>query len=109
MRFRPGARLDAGQGQDSRGMRGGGRGIAAGGGAGTILIVVVLALLGVNVPGGGSGSDPFSLGTGQGSGATPAADLSSTCRTGADANQREDCRIVGVVNSVQSYWAGAVS
>jgi len=106
MRFRPGARLDAGQVQDARGMRGG-RGLAVGGGAGTIIVVLVLALLGVNVPGGGSGEDPFSLGTGSGS-PTPASDLSATCRTGADANQREDCRIVGVVNSVQSYWGDHV-
>jgi predicted metalloprotease len=106
MRFRPGARLDAGQVQDARGMRGG-RGIAVGGGAGTIIVVLVLALLGVNVPGGGSDSDPFSLGTGSGA-PTPASDLSATCRTGADANQREDCRIVGVVNSVQSYWGDHV-
>jgi predicted metalloprotease len=106
MRFRPGARLDAGQVQDARGMRGG-RGIAVGGGAGTIVIVLVLALLGVNVPGGGSGSDPFSLGTGSGAPGT-ASDLSASCRTGADANQREDCRIVGVVNSVQAYWGDHV-
>jgi hypothetical protein len=106
MRFRPGARLDAGQVQDARGMRGG-RGLAVGGGAGTIVIVLVLALLGVNVPGGGSGSDPFSLGTGSGASGT-ASDLSASCRTGADANQREDCRIVGVVNSVQAYWGDHV-
>ena len=105
MKFRPGARLDTGQVQDRRGI--GGRGVAVGGGAGTILVVLVLALLGVNVPGTGGGSDPFSLGTGdQGSG--QASELSSTCRTGSDANQREDCRIVGVVNSVQAYWSGQV-
>jgi uncharacterized protein len=101
MRFRPRARLDPGQVQDQRGMRGG-RGIAVGGGAGTILIVVVLALLGVNVPGGGS--DPYSLGTG-GSSSDSAGDLSAACRTGSDANQRDDCRIVAVVNSVQAYWS----
>ena len=108
VKFRPGARLDPGQVQDRRGM-GGGRGIAVGGGVGTLLVVVVLALLGVDVTGGGSGGspDPFSLGTGTGS-AAPATELSAACRTGADANQREDCRIVGVVNSVQTYWGDRV-
>jgi predicted metalloprotease len=101
MKFRPGARLDTGQVQDRRGM-GGGRGIAVGGGAGTIIVVLVLALLGVNVTGGGT--DPVSLGTDTSSSA-PSSDLSSTCKTGSDANQREDCRIVGVVNSVQKYWS----
>jgi predicted metalloprotease len=104
MKFRPGARLDTGQVQDRRGM-GGGRGIAVGGGAGTILVVLVLALLGVDLPGGG-GTDPVSLGTDTSS--APATQLSSTCKTGSDANQREDCRIVGVVNSVQAYWGDHV-
>jgi len=99
VRFRRNARLDAGQVQDQRGLPGG-RGLAVGGGGGAILVVIVLALLGVDVGGGG---DPLSIGTG-GSSATPANELSQTCRTGRDANQREDCRIVGVVNSVQAYW-----
>ncbi|MBE2315997.1 neutral zinc metallopeptidase [Solirubrobacter sp. CPCC 204708] len=96
MRFRPGAKLDAGQVQDRRGM-GGGRGVAVGGGVGTILVVVVMALLGVNVPVvGGTDSLPLDSGSNE--------QLSASCRTGADANQNEDCRIVGVVNSVQAYW-----
>jgi uncharacterized protein len=108
MRFRNGARLDTGQVQDRRGMSGG-RGLAVGGGAGTILVILVLALLGVDVPVGGGGSDPFSIGTGAGgSGQSPASQLSSTCKTGSDANQREDCRIVGVVNSVQAFWGDRV-
>jgi len=97
MRFRPGARLNTGQVQDRRG--GGGRGLAVGGGAGGLLVVIVLALLGVNLPG---GSDPYSLGP---SSDAPTTELATACETGSDANQREDCRIVGVVNSVQDYWA----
>lgn len=99
MRFRPGARLDAGQVQDRRGGGRGRGGIAVGGGVGTVLVVVVLALLGVDVPVGGGGPD-VSLSDNQ--------QLSSSCRTGADANQSEDCRIVGVVNSVQAYWGDHV-
>jgi len=101
MRFRPGAQLDAGQVEDRRGGGGvGGRGVAVGGGLGTIVVVVVLALLGVDPTGGGGNS--LSLG-GQ-----DAPALTPNCRTGADANQSEDCRIVGVVNSVQDYWADQV-
>ncbi len=85
---------------------GGGRGLAVGGGAGGIIVILVLALLGVNVTGGGGGTDPVSLGTSTSS--APTSELSSTCKTGSDANQREDCRIVGVVNSVQAYWSDQV-
>lgn len=86
---------------------GGGRGLAIGGGGGGIVVLIVLALLGVD-PTGDGGSDPFSLGTGGPASEQPATELSASCRTGSDANQKDDCRIVAVVNSVQAYWTDRV-
>jgi uncharacterized protein len=105
MKFRNRARLDTSQIQDRRGMGrvpGGGR--AVGGGAG-LLIVVIGLLFGVNLGGGGDLGGLGSLDeVRSGQTRTGGSELASECRTGADANQREDCRIVGVVNSVQAYW-----
>jgi predicted metalloprotease len=77
-----------------------GRGVAYGGGgiAGLILVLVLLLANGLGNGGGGSGSNAFDA----------AGELSTNCRTGADANQRTDCLVTGVVNSVQEYWSGAV-
>jgi predicted metalloprotease len=89
------AQLDASQVEDSRGMPIGG--MAFGGGAVGVVGLILALIFGVNpghIIGGGDG----------GGGAPPAGNLSSKCRTGADADQSQDCRIVGVVNSVQAYW-----
>lgn len=69
--------------------------IALGGGGVIGLIVLVVQLL----SGGGGGGLPSQLQFGQ-----EGSDLSAECRTGEDANQREDCRIVAVINSVQAHW-----
>jgi predicted metalloprotease len=110
MRFRPGARLDTGQVTDRRGMGGTG-GLAVGGG-GLGLVGLVIWLLISLLSGGGSGLgqlaplDQQTVGQGgQPSQVATPSDLSD-CKTGADANARDDCRIVGVVNSVQKFWAG---
>ena len=93
MRFRSGARLDPSQVSDRRGMGG----VAAGGGGIIGLIVLVVTLL--NGGGGGGGFDVNAP-----AGRLNETERSSECQTGEDANQRDDCRIVGVVNSVQAFW-----
>jgi uncharacterized protein len=102
MRFRRGARLDPGQVTDVRGRRMGG-GLAVGGGGIGIAAVVIYLL--IAVLGGGEGLGQLApLEDEQvGRGDTP-SEVSQECRTGEDANQRQDCRIVAVVNSVQRFW-----
>ena len=97
MSFNPDAKLDPGQIQDRRG-GGRGGGIAVGGGLGTLIVLAIYLLTNGQVsippPSGGAGS-----------GANPSSDINATCTTGQVANQRDDCRIVGYVNSIQKYWS----
>jgi uncharacterized protein len=96
MRFRPGARLDPSQVEDRRG-RGGPIALGGGGlGVAGIVIYLLLSLLG-----GGNGGTFTDL---QGQSA-PEAASTLDCSTGADANTRQDCRILGDINSVQKYWS----
>jgi predicted metalloprotease len=103
MRFRRGARLDPSQVSDRRGM-GGGRGLAVGGGGVGLVVLIIALLLGVDPTGGGA-SDPFSGLDDRSVSGQPAGQVIEECQTGEDANQRDDCRIVGVVNSLQSFWS----
>ncbi|MFJ7070830.1 neutral zinc metallopeptidase [Streptomyces sp. NPDC101115] len=100
MQFDDDANLDTSEVKDVRGSRvPGGRATVGGGIIG--LIALVLGVL--------FGVGPEQLGLSSG-GDEPAATSSSaaqvaqTCKKGSDANAREDCRIVAVVNSVQDYW-----
>ena len=105
MRFRRRARLDPGQVTDVRGRRMGPGGLAAGGG-GLGLVGIIVFLL-ITFLAGGEGLGQLSPLEDQqvGQGDTP-SEVSQECRTGEDANERQDCRIVGVVNNVQKFWDG---
>ena len=107
MRFRKGARLDPSQVEDRRGAGGmalPGGGIAVGGGGlGVAGLVIFLLITLLNNGGGLSGPlsnlDDRSIAT-----QSPTSVAPEDCTSGATANQREDCRIVGYVNSIQDYW-----
>jgi len=108
MRFRRGARLDPGQITDVRGRRmGGGGGLAMGGGGlGVGVLVVYLLIQLLSGGGGGLGGQLTPLdGQRVGESDTPSS-INQDCKTGQDANERQDCRIVAVVNSVQKFWDG---
>lgn len=94
-RFRDRARLDPSQVEDRR--RGGSGLVIGGAGGGLgVLIIIVAMLLGVNpLDGGGPAPQQQSAGGGT---------VIEECQTGADANEQQDCRIVGYVNSIQEYW-----
>jgi predicted metalloprotease len=106
MRFRRRAKLDTGQVTDVRG-RGMGGGLALGGGglglAGLVIFLLFTLLSGGEGGLGGQLSPLEDQRVGQGD--TP-SEVSTECQTGEDANTRQDCRIVGVVNSVQKFWDG---
>ncbi|HXU86949.1 MAG TPA: neutral zinc metallopeptidase [Verrucomicrobiae bacterium] len=106
MTFDPNAQLDSSQVTDVRGssrLGGRGGGLAVGGGGIGLVIAIIYVLLGGNpgdLLGGGSGAgvDPN----------TPQSSALASCKTGADANAREDCQIVGYVDSIQKFWAGQI-
>jgi predicted metalloprotease len=108
MRFRRGASLDPGQVTDVRGRRMGSGGLALGGGGlGGIGLIIYLL---ITLLGGGGGLGQLAPLDDQqvGRGDTP-SQISQECKTGEDANTRDDCRIVAVVNSVQAFWNGVFS
>ncbi|WP_067173883.1 KPN_02809 family neutral zinc metallopeptidase [Microtetraspora niveoalba] len=104
MDFDDRAELDASQVDDvgSSGMSRGG-GLAIGGGAAGILVIVLALVFGVDPTELLSDGPPAQSGRSARSG-----DLAAECKTGADADQSEKCRVVGVVNSLQKYWKGQV-
>jgi predicted metalloprotease len=108
MDFDDAARLDTSRVSDVRG-RGGGRGLAIGGGGLGIVGLLLALLLGVDpgdLTGGGGATGGDELSTRPG--AVSTADLADRCRTGADADRDETCRVVALDNSLEDYWSSAV-
>ncbi|MFI7634065.1 neutral zinc metallopeptidase [Nonomuraea sp. NPDC049400] len=118
MQFDDDAQLDPSQVEDVRASGpqpgGGGCMLPIGGrGGGCLLLILAVAgmfLFGV-FPSPFSDNESGLQGGGQQpsapAGRAPTGDLAARCRTGADAAQSEDCRVVGTVNSIQSYWRQA--
>ncbi|GEC04343.1 membrane protein [Streptomyces spinoverrucosus] len=100
MQFDDDARLDTSEVQDVRGRRiPGGRATVGGGLAGLLALLLGLFF--------GVGPDQLGLSTGNDEPVPTASSLAQvqqSCRTGEDANTRDDCRMVAVVNSVQDFW-----
>jgi predicted metalloprotease len=80
-------------------------GMVVGGGIGGIILLIIAMIFGINPsdlptnPGGGS--------VDQGSvqpGGTEDGSAFSECKTGADANKNDTCRVILTVNSVNAFW-----
>lgn len=103
--FNRGARLDPSQVEDFRGR--GGRGLIAGGGGIGLIVTLVWVLLGGDAGTGSAIGGLANQAVGGAGDGQPQSSALADCQTGADANARDDCRIVGYVNSIQAYWTDA--
>jgi predicted metalloprotease len=111
MSFDPGSELDPSQIQDRRGGVSG-RTVALGGGGLGIVGLILGLVLTLSGGGGGAAIDVLNhlngLNGQQVGESGSSGTVASECRTGADAQRTQDCRIVGYVNSIQAYWSKAL-
>ena len=101
MPFNEKKQLDTSQVQDHRG-RSTTRNVAVGGGGLGILALIFYLLFGVT-PADLNGIYPY-IQQPQYNNYGETTTIETECLTGADANQRQDCRLVGYVNSIQTFW-----
>lgn len=100
MQFDDDADLDTSEVQDVRGSRVPGGRATIGGGIAGIVAVILGLFFGVGPEQLGlSSGDPEPVAT-----SSSQSEVAKACRKGVDANTREDCRIVAVVNNVQDLW-----
>jgi predicted metalloprotease len=103
MRFRPNARLDPSQVEDVRGRSGlPGGGLAVGGGG--LGLVGVLIYIAIQLLSNGQAGGALGPLDGETVSSQPPGQVVDSCASGADANTREDCQILGYINSIQAYW-----
>ena len=105
MSFNDDVQLDTSQVESGGGGGRGPGGMVIGGGLGGIILLIVALIFGINpsdLP--GTGTDTGSSGSVESAGDQSGSAISE-CKTGADANKNDVCRVIGTVNSVQAYWA----
>jgi len=107
MSFNDNAQLDTSQVGSGGGGGGAPGGMVVGGGIGGIILLIIALIFGINpgsLPGGGtSPGGGLDQGQVQPGGSENSGDFSE-CKTGADANKNDVCRIIGTVNSVNAFW-----
>ncbi|NYG08414.1 hypothetical protein BJ986_002901 [Phycicoccus badiiscoriae] len=106
MSFNDDVKIDTSQVGSSGGGGGAPGGVVVGGGIGGIILLIIGLIFGINPgnlptnPGGGTAD--------QGQvqpGGTEDGSSFSQCKTGADANRNDTCRVIATVNSVNAFWA----
>lgn len=119
MTFNDNAQLDTSQVGSGGGRGGGGGGLPGGlpggvgvGGIGGVILLILMVLFGGDLTGGGGGGGLPGMNVSQvgagGTGGDQVSEQINQCKTGADANRDDTCRVIGTVNSVQNYWQQAL-